>query len=78
MERVYLMATRDIQIGQEIFCSYGKKYWSENKINPIQLNTSIKLLPDQTTTGKGTTEKGTTGKATTGKGTTGIYYYYFK
>jgi len=27
-EQVCLVATRNIKIGEEIFCSYGKRYWS--------------------------------------------------
>jgi hypothetical protein len=30
MENVCLIATRSIQTGEEIFCSYGKKYWRRN------------------------------------------------
>jgi len=30
-ENVCLVTTRDIQIGEEIFCSYGSKYWKNYK-----------------------------------------------
>jgi uncharacterized protein len=29
-ENVCLIATRNIEIGEEIFCSYGKKYWKKH------------------------------------------------
>ena len=29
-QNVCLIATRDIKIGEEIFCGYGKKYWKKH------------------------------------------------
>lgn len=31
-ENISLIATRKIKIGEEIFCSYGKKYWENQSI----------------------------------------------
>jgi SET domain-containing protein len=30
-ENVCLIATRNIRIGEEIFCSYGKRYWKKHR-----------------------------------------------
>ena len=30
-EKICLIATKKIKVGEEIFCSYGKKYWSKYK-----------------------------------------------
>ncbi len=30
-QNVCLMATRNIRTGEEIFCSYGKKYWEKHR-----------------------------------------------
>ena len=35
--RAWLIAIKPIQPGDEIFCSYGKKYWEQMKIEPVSL-----------------------------------------
>lgn len=32
-ERVCIVANRDIKVGEEIFCSYGRRYWTKLKLN---------------------------------------------
>ncbi len=34
-KKVYILSTRDIQPGEELFCDYGDSYWSSKEFNEV-------------------------------------------
>jgi SET domain len=61
--RLYIIATRDIAPGEEVFFSYGKLYWKERKgsmweIDPNQVPGRVRSLKDLNRTSKGGFRKG--------------------